>query len=49
MANKGFVTEPAESQRAADTFLPAWVAEGAGAADGEPPGSSSEAAVQTPR
>lgn len=46
-SNPGLVTVWAVSQRVDDTFLLAWLAEGAGAADGEPPGSSPEAAVQT--
>lgn len=45
----GLVTVWAGSQRVDDTLLLAWLAEGAGAADGEPPGGSPEAAVQTSR
>lgn len=45
-SHPGPVTVWAVSQRVDDTFLLAWLAEGAGAADGEPPGSSPEAAVQ---
>lgn len=45
----GLVTDWAESQQVADTSLSAWLAEGAGAADGESPGSPPEAAVQTSR
>lgn len=43
------VTVWAEGQRVDDTFFFAWFAEGAGAADGEPPGGSPEAAVQASR
>lgn len=43
------VTVWAEGQRVDDTFFLAWFAEGAGAADGEPPGGSPEAAVQASR
>ena len=48
-SNPGLVIVWAVSQRVDDTSLLAWLAEGTGAADGESPGSSPEAAVQTSR